>query len=92
MAYKKLPPVPPEEAAYALGYGNARTFFRIILPQVVKRVVPASSNEIITLVKDTSLDLIDKSLIRVCSVGPGISAAVSVRVSVSVPVVCGFQL
>lgn len=43
------------EAAGALGFGRLQTFFRIILPQVVKRVVPASSNEIITLVKDTSL-------------------------------------
>lgn len=43
------------EAAGALGFSRTQTFFRIILPQVVKRVVPASSNEIITLVKDTSL-------------------------------------
>lgn len=43
------------EAASALGFSRTQTFFRIILPQVVKRVVPASSNEIITLVKDTSL-------------------------------------
>lgn len=43
------------EAAGALGFGKIQTFFRIILPQVIKRVVPASSNEIITLVKDTSL-------------------------------------
>ena len=43
------------EAAYMLGFTRSQTFFRIILPQVVKRVVPASANEIITLVKDTSL-------------------------------------
>ncbi|MBP3309994.1 MAG: amino acid ABC transporter permease [Ruminococcus sp.] len=43
------------EAAGALGFSKLQTFFRIILPQVIKRVVPASSNEIITLVKDTSL-------------------------------------
>ena len=43
------------EAAAALSFSKTQTFFRIILPQVVKRVVPASSNEIITLVKDTSL-------------------------------------
>lgn len=43
------------EAAAALGFTKRQTFFRIILPQVVKRVVPASSNEVITLVKDTSL-------------------------------------
>jgi polar amino acid transport system permease protein len=43
------------EAAEVLGYSPAQTFFRIILPQVVKRVLPAMGNEIITLVKDTSL-------------------------------------
>lgn len=43
------------EAAAALGFTKVQTFFRIILPQVIKRVVPASSNEVITLVKDTSL-------------------------------------
>ena len=43
------------EAAAALGFTKSQTFFRIILPQVIKRIVPASSNEIITLVKDTSL-------------------------------------
>ena len=43
------------EAAYMLGLSRAQTFYRIILPQVVKRVVPASANEVITLVKDTSL-------------------------------------
>ncbi len=43
------------EAAAALSMNKFQTFFHIILPQVVKRVVPASSNEIITLIKDTSL-------------------------------------
>ncbi len=43
------------EAAAALSMTKMQTFFRIILPQVVKRVLPASSNEVITLVKDTSL-------------------------------------
>lgn len=43
------------EAAAALSMTKTQTFFRIILPQVIKRVLPASSNEIITLVKDTSL-------------------------------------
>ena len=43
------------EAAYMLGMTRSQTFFRVILPQVVKRVVPASANEVITLVKDTSL-------------------------------------
>lgn len=43
------------EAAEVLGYSKAQTFVRIVLPQVVKRIVPAMTNEIITLVKDTSL-------------------------------------
>ena len=43
------------EAAATLGFTKLQTFFRIILPQVVKRIVPASSNEVITLVKDTAL-------------------------------------
>lgn len=43
------------EAAAALSLTKTQTFFRIILPQVVKRVIPASANEVITLVKDTSL-------------------------------------
>lgn len=43
------------EAASALSFTRVQTFFRIILPQVIKRVVPASANEVITLVKDTSL-------------------------------------
>ncbi|QOY60847.1 amino acid ABC transporter permease [Thermophilibacter immobilis] len=43
------------EAAEVLGYSGAQTFMRIVLPQVVKRIMPAMTNEIITLVKDTSL-------------------------------------
>lgn len=43
------------EAAQVLGYSNAQTFFHIILPQVIKRILPAMGNEIVTLVKDTSL-------------------------------------
>ena len=43
------------EAAAALGFAKGQTFVRIILPQVVKRVIPAIGNEVITLVKDTSL-------------------------------------
>lgn len=43
------------EAAASLSMSKSQTFFRIILPQVIKRVVPACSNEVITLVKDTSL-------------------------------------
>lgn len=43
------------EAAEVLGYSKTQTFIRIILPQVIKRIVPAMGNEIIALVKDTSL-------------------------------------
>lgn len=43
------------EAAQILGFGRSRTFVCIILPQVIKRVLPSITNEIITLVKDTSL-------------------------------------
>jgi len=43
------------EAARVLGYTKIQTFFRIILPQVIKRILPAVTNEVITLVKDTSL-------------------------------------
>ena len=43
------------EAAEVLGYTKTQTFFKIILPQVIKRVLPAVTNEVITLVKDTSL-------------------------------------
>lgn len=43
------------EAAQTLGFSYAQTMRRIILPQMVKRVLPPISNEIITLVKDTSL-------------------------------------
>ena len=43
------------EAAQVLGYRKGQTFFRIILPQMVKRVLPSVTNEVITLVKDTSL-------------------------------------
>lgn len=43
------------EAAAVLGYSRAQTFMKIVLPQVLKRILPALGNEVITLVKDTSL-------------------------------------
>lgn len=43
------------EAAKVLGYTKLQTFFKIILPQVIKRILPPVTNETITLVKDTSL-------------------------------------
>ena len=48
-------PTGQREAAAVLGMTKAQCFFRIILPQVIRRIVPPMSNEIITLVKDTSL-------------------------------------
>ena len=48
-------PVGQYEAAHVLGYSRSQTFLRIILPQVVKRILPSVTNEVITLVKDTSL-------------------------------------
>ena len=38
-----------------LGYGRVKTFYYIIMPQVIKRIIPPVANETITLVKDTSL-------------------------------------
>lgn len=43
------------EAAKVLGFSRTQTFFRIVLPQVVKRILPSTANEVITLVKDTAL-------------------------------------
>ena len=48
-------PIGQYEAAKILGYSKTQTFFRIILPQVFKRILPSITNEVITLVKDTSL-------------------------------------
>lgn len=43
------------EAASVLGYSRVQTFLRIILPQVIKHILPSITNEVITLVKDTSM-------------------------------------
>ena len=43
------------EAAEVLGYTRFQTFMRIILPQVIKRIMPSVTNEVVTLVKDTSM-------------------------------------
>ena len=48
-------PVGQYEAADVLGYSRVQTFFKIILPQVMKTILPSITNEVITLVKDTSL-------------------------------------
>ncbi|RAP47721.1 MAG: polar amino acid ABC transporter permease [Methanosphaera sp. rholeuAM6] len=46
------------EAAQVLGYTRIETFFIIVLPQVIKIVLPSITNEVITLVKDTSLSFV----------------------------------
>jgi len=43
------------EAAKVLGFTKSQTFFKIVLPQVIKRILPSTANEVITLVKDTAL-------------------------------------
>ena len=43
------------EAATVLGFSKTQTFFKIVMPQVIKRILPPMSNEFMTLVKDTSL-------------------------------------
>ena len=48
-------PVGQREAAEVLGFTKSQIFFKVTLLQMVKRIVPPMSNEIITLVKDTSL-------------------------------------
>ena len=48
-------PVGQYEAAQVLGYSKTQTFTRIILPQVIKRILPSITNEVVTLVKDTSM-------------------------------------
>lgn len=48
-------PTGQSEAGQALGFSRSQIFIHILLPQVIKRIVPSMGNEIITLVKDTSL-------------------------------------
>ena len=43
------------EAAEVLGYNKTQTFIHIILPQVIKRIMPSVTNEVVTLVKDTAM-------------------------------------
>jgi polar amino acid transport system permease protein len=43
------------EGAKVLGFPQKYIFFRIVLPQAIKRILPAAANEVITLVKDTAL-------------------------------------
>lgn len=62
------------EAAALLGYSKQQTFYRIILPQVVKIVLPSVTNEVITLVKDTSL-VYSLSYVEMFAVAKQIAAA-----------------
>lgn len=62
------------EAAQMLGYSKQQTFFKIILPQVVKIILPSVTNEVITLVKDTSL-VYSVSYIEMFAVAKQIAAA-----------------
>ena len=48
-------PAGQHEAGKVLGFTRPQVFFRIVLPQMIKRVLPAMGNEVITLVKDTAL-------------------------------------
>lgn len=48
-------PTGQHEAAEVLGFSKAQAFFRIVLPQVIKKILPPISNEVITLIKDTAL-------------------------------------
>ena len=73
------------EAATVLGFSKTQTYFKIILPQVVKRVLPSVSNEVITLVKDTSL----AQVISVAEMFTKASAAASAQVSVVPFIVAG---
>ena len=62
------------EAAALLGYSRRQTFLRIVLPQMVKNVLPSVTNEVITLVKDTSL-VYSLSYIEMFAVAKQIAAA-----------------
>ena len=63
-----------DEAAQLLGYNKVQTFLRIILPQVIKIVLPAVTNEVITLVKDTSL-VYSVSYVEMFAIAKQISSA-----------------
>ena len=74
------------EAGTVLGFTKYQTFFKIILPQVFKRVLPAVTNEVITLVKDTSL----AQVIAVSEMFVIAKSLASAQVSVMPFIVAGF--
>lgn len=67
-------PVGQHEAAKLLGYSKQQAFLRIIFPQMVKRVIPPVTNEVITLVKDTSLAFV-LSFVEMFTVAKQVAAA-----------------
>lgn len=67
-------PVGQYEAASMLGYTRSQTFFYVILPQLTRRVLPTVTNEVITLIKDTSLAY-TVSVVEMFTVAKQISAA-----------------
>lgn len=67
-------PVGQYEAAKVLGYSRSQTFLHIILPQLTRRVLPTVTNEVITLIKDTSLAY-TISVVEMFTVAKQISAA-----------------
>lgn len=67
-------PVGQYEAAEILGYTKAQTFIKIIFPQVIKRILPSITNEVITLVKDTSIAYV-LGIQEMFNVAKGIAAA-----------------
>ena len=67
-------PVGQYEAAKVLGFSRPQTFFHIILPQLTRRVLPTVTNEVITLIKDTSLAY-TVSVVEMFTVAKQISAA-----------------
>lgn len=78
-------PIGQYEAAKVLGYSRSLTFVRIILPQVIKRILPPVTNEVITLVKDTSLAFVI-SVTEMFATAKAIAAA---QASVTALVVAG---
>lgn len=67
-------PVGQYEAARLLGYTRSQTFCRIVLPQMIKNVLPSVTNEVITLVKDTSLAF-TLSVAEMFSIAKGLAAS-----------------
>lgn len=74
------------EATEVLGLSHRQTFFRIILPQMIKRVLPPISNEIITLVKDTALVYVVglDELLRAAKIASNRDASLAPLVTVAV--------